>query len=505
MYHPSSVFSVGIGSEPVQPQSFEALHGQQLKDRFSQGSFGSWDIRFEFENGAIDAQFSVNGGILLVATGHVVYHPPENGEDGDKDLAIAPQQRRKGFVHTFFLVSTVGPGNKKSFSVQNDILRFLQDDEEKTVIASNTTQDEEMLVTEPAVQLPSTVQDPPLSEVMHSTDDVNAEGDLTTAAQTSEVKDAPGGGVEESKESVFEDDQLQYDSPVDEDGTKTTGEELGVDQEPVRGDMDEVKQVAKEGTVATNGNKLEPVVTEEPSQGAAAVAKPPPGSWASLVASGKGQATSSAPSTPARSVGMGPKAASPAPTQAKPVTNQSSTDGPGNSTTNGSASNGSVGNNVGSNSASNNNKVESSATNRQPRISKRDPDCTLVIKNIAAETSETDVREMFEPFANETGTKVQGLTVSAGRGIAFVDFNSPKPVLAAVDKVKDQPMELHGNTLEIYQKTADQQNRRRNQGGRGNYRGGGQPGNGRHQYRRSGSGSGRGGDRGGGRGRGGRS
>mmetsp|Transcript_1586 Transcript_1586/g.4342 ORF Transcript_1586/g.4342 Transcript_1586/m.4342 type:complete len:167 (-) Transcript_1586:289-789(-) len=135
--------------------------------------------------------------------------------------------------------------------------------------------------------------------------------------------------------------------------------------------------------------------------------------------------------------------------------------------------------------------------NTRNQRGKRDPDCTLVIKNITSDTTEADVRGLFEPFAGETGTKVIGLTVSGARSIAFVDFDSPKPVLAAVEKFKENPSQLNGRNLEIYQKTADQ--KRRNQGGRGGY-GGGRQGNGR-QYRRSGSGAGR--DRGGGGGRGG--
>ena len=101
-----------------------------------------------------------------------------------------------------------------------------------------------------------------------------------------------------------------------------------------------------------------------------------------------------------------------------------------------------------------------------------------------------------------------GCTVSAHKGLAFGDYDSPKPVLAAVEKHKKEALKLKGFTLDIYQKTVDKPSSRRNQGGRGAGRGNQSGGGGGRPYRRSGSGVGRGerggGGGGGGRGRGGR-
>jgi len=67
--------------------------------------------RVDFEHGAIDAQESINGGILLVVTGH---------------MFLPRKVKSLHFVHTFFLNNNSAPGMKKQFLVKNDILRFLE-------------------------------------------------------------------------------------------------------------------------------------------------------------------------------------------------------------------------------------------------------------------------------------------------------------------------------------------------------------------------------------------
>merc|ERR1711971_771085 len=49
-----------------------------------------------------------------------------------------------------------------------------------------------------------------------------------------------------------------------------------------------------------------------------------------------------------------------------------------------------------------------SSNKNNTRPPKRDPDCTLVIKNIAENTKEADVLGLFEPFATQTKAKVVG-------------------------------------------------------------------------------------------------
>lgn len=141
--------------------------------------------------------------------------------------------------------------------------------------------------------------------------------------------------------------------------------------------------------------------------------------------------------------------------------------------------------------------------NNNMRPPKRDPDCTLVIKNLADNTKEADVLGLFEPFAAQTKTRVVGITVAAHRGIAFVDYDSINPVMKAVGQHKEEPMRLFGRVLEVDQKTAEQRARRAanrggggpGSGGGGNHNGGGvnRYGSGRGHRRRDGRGGGRGG------------
>jgi len=164
-YQPNlSVLSHGIGSEPgTPPRLFEHRAAATAADagggddprgddvavlRFYRHPDVASDvgcpIRFEFEHGAIDAQVSVNGGVLLAVTGHVLYLTGGGGnnnhvnadddEEDEEDSAFV----RKAFVHTFFL-GNMTKGTKRSYYVHNDILRFLDDErgEDRTVVTDN--------------------------------------------------------------------------------------------------------------------------------------------------------------------------------------------------------------------------------------------------------------------------------------------------------------------------------------------------------------------------------
>lgn len=65
---------------------------------------------FDFGRGAIDAQETIQGGILLVVTGH---------------MKLPNTEKVKAFVHTFFLNNGAPPGKKRQFYVHNDILRVI--------------------------------------------------------------------------------------------------------------------------------------------------------------------------------------------------------------------------------------------------------------------------------------------------------------------------------------------------------------------------------------------
>lgn len=398
-YQPTSYLSQGVGSQHTEPAVFDKDNVALLKDRFYLAQSGGEEgcpLRFEFEHGAIDAQLSVNGGVLLVVTGHLVYMSSDDEEDGeDEDIS---QERRKAFVHTFFLGSMV-VGSKRSYYVHNDVLRFLHEDEEKVEAVSKlpiheTKEEVTTVVTETVEEVTLSVE--PV---------VSVEPDV--------VVDAPGGGVEESKEvSLEEEEEKAFLAPA-------LAEETQIDA---------------------------PVETKS--------AKPvAPGSWASMVARSGTSAgsSSSGPSTPVR-----PSAgASKAPTTSKPKTAAPVTA-----------------------------RVVDAAekTTGGARGGKRDPDCTLVIKNLSEDVTEADILDMFESFAAKAEATIVGTTVSAHKGIAFIDFSSAAPVLAAVEQHANAPLQLKGRELDIYQKTLEQKGRGGgkgrgvNKGGQSNgsaYRGGG--------------------------------
>lgn len=484
-YQPTSFLSQGKGSQPTQPELFESVQQIHLKERFVLEGYEECPIRFEFERGAIDAQVSVNGGVLLVVTGHLVYLRPAVAEDeevvqDDNDESL--QKRRKAFVHTFFLGS-ISSGQKRSYYVHNDILRFLNEDDESIPASAPVPAP----VTVPTKATKAEKKVAPL-KVAELEPKVEAAATATTNGVEAHTK-ASGGGVEETKER-----EVKVVAAVAAATTAT--KEPEVVTTPVKekkapgGGVEESKEVTPEGDIKTATGTL---------QGAEKLnkPKPPPGSWASLVARAPTSASSTpTPGTPSRAapapkvspVPAAPAAAKPKPVQAAPAPTGAESK-PDNA---------------------NNSKANANTTTRT--MTKRDPDCTLVIKNIDAATTEPDVIGLFGPFAAETDSKIVGITVSANRGIAFVDYDAAAPVLKAVEQHGKEPMQIRGRVLDMYQKTLEQRGRRggggggQGQGGRGGYRGGGQQdggyrggGGGRQQYRggrggRGGRGDGRGGD-----------
>lgn len=464
-YQPAtSVVTVGTGSDPAVdvPDIAEAAA------RFHQTHDADGPVRFEFEHGAIDAQVSVNAGVLLAVTGHMVHVSTET---------------RKAFVHTFFLGSTTSGqnSNKRSYYVHNDILRFLHQEEENgakvqkpdVVIASveqvaaaaTAVVEEDVKEMEPPMpvlveEVSSGVDaDVGVEFIPVHTVEKEEEAVVALAVETAIAdlihEEAPGNGVEESKEVVLEDND-------DVTATTTTKKKAAV----------------------------------------------PPGSWASLVA--RKPAVATPPATPNRlekgnhsnnkgtntsnSAKQAPTPVKAAPEPALPVPTVTTT-----TTT----------------SAAETNNINSSKPpqTHQPRQSKRDPDCTLVIKNIDANVTEAEIRALFEPFTADTTATVIGCTVQAHRGIAFVDYDSAEPVLKAVKQQTEvTAFAIRDRKLEIYQKTVEQRNRSGGGSARGAHRGGyrGGSGGGRdvHQSRGGGEGrgdGGRGGDRNFRRGTGGRS
>lgn len=447
-YRPSSVLSHGEGNNPTSPVTMDSLGdspAKDMKDRFFSWAASESDpVRFELEHGAIDAQESVNGGVLLVVTGHMYL--------GDV---------RKAFCHTFFLNLSAPDSKKRSYYVHNDVLRFLHESEpplkEAALSSVQETEEENDNDNEKALD-ESKGDDQQPQEAQHPK---SLPQTLEPAPQTKEEEQTPSQietltpeeqeeGVEESKEEPedSEDDQQLTDAPTEEEGVEESKEEP---------EEEEKEQIVHKDATKDN--------TDKDSTPAPQTPRATPGSWASLVASGGNTTpTQTAPPTPPAPKPSVPKPVPKPPKSAEPEPKER----------------------------------EQIAKQEHKSRHKRDPDCTIVVKNVPHDTKESDVRTMFEPFATQSKASIIGINVSAHKGLAFVDYDNVAPVLAIIAKDKEGPFTMGGRTLEVEQKTLDIRRRE----GRRNFRSG-SPGNGysrrnnnSHQRHRGG---GRG-DRGGGRG-----
>ena len=502
-YQPAlSALSVGRSN----CDSTAVLH-EAAAARFS-GAFDGSDasvensIRFEFERGAIDAQASVNNAILVVATGSVVLSHPENGSSG--------KEREKAFVHTFFLGSLMS-GTKRSYYIHNDILRFLEEPE-VTAVETSTSIDT-AVAKETGMQ---EEKDLVTTKKSKSVTGPVADAGFTTLAEETTVV-APHVPIDSSNVPIIAEDTVQVDEPPAVVRTASTS-----DQDKTR-----PSATTKSSATATASTKLDDKITtsarttstirtndEAPGRGveetkeailadeestpkskaAIPAAKP---NWASVA---RAQTTApTPPATPVRSVttdkdsNINSHKAANTPKSGGVGTEASPNAAPGKSNTISPAAA----------PAPTSTKPQSKSSS-VPRIAskQRDPECTLVIKNIGTDTVEGDIRALFEPFATSTQTKIVGCTVSGSRGIAFVDYDSVEPVVKAVDQQSIEAFYVRERKLEIYQKTAEQRPRISVRGGgRGSdgigHSGKGSGGRGR-DYRRKNSGSGGRGDRGGG-------
>ncbi|GKZ01071.1 hypothetical protein MPSEU_001058800 [Mayamaea pseudoterrestris] len=429
-YQPSSLQSTGTSSNPSEASG--AKTAEAAADRFP-ASVGL--RRFEFCHGAIDAQVTGNSGILVVVTGQVIYttktsEEDEHGNDDDDDEV----ERCQAFCHTFVLNPISTSQGKRSFYVQNDILRFL---DEKLTTTSTISHHESM-------------EDNHVDEVDAAEKDVS--NGTTISAAEGDV--SPGGGVEETKEIVLDEDDGEVSPVADLEENETL---------PAETEETEVQEMV--GTEQAKEENFGAAATDDAAEISKSTSKL--SSWASLAAKPP------APSTPSRKV--------PAASSASPAANNKASNSeqmPASTATAASTAPSPI---------ASKGKTPASVKPVHTPISKRDPDFTLVVKNIASKTNEPDVVNMFETFAKDTDTAIVSITVAANKGIAFLDFNAAAPVVAIVEQHKQEAFKLHGKTLDIFQKSSERV-RKFGPGGRG---GGGGPGG--RQHRGGGGRSGRGG------------
>lgn len=506
-YQPDSTVTRGMEpSSPAAPAPFavapanggdgsDSSPGERVRQAFF--SWAGEGVVIDFERGAIDAQESIGGGILLVVTGRA-YLP--GSEDGCPAKA-SPSP----FVHTFFLNNNAGAGRKKMFLISNDILRFL----DAPVEAAPATETDEapVVVEEPAVveeapAAPAAVEEP--EPVVEEPEPVVEEPEPVAPVEETavEAEPAPAEPVEfepsAEEEKVVEEDES---APAEEVALEVVDVEPAADEEKADAETSSAgsDEASPAASPSADGNKkkknrkkrggksrsrsnspqkeeeAKPVEEETPE-------KPKvPGSWASLVASGGGSAqktTAAAPDSAGKKggrKGASPKTSRSGPTAEKDTassTQESTAKAPPQSQPAKDAAAAAAKAAVSSSPAA--------PTSKDTRQDRRIPEATLFIRNIPDKTTEPEIRGLFESHGAKTGHKITGITLNTNRGFCFVDFDGTAAVDAIVSEantslVKDQrtgrkvtsSFMVHGRVLDVERKVQPDRNKGRGSGGAG--------------------------------------
>lgn len=417
-YQPDSTVSRGMEpSAPTDPSSVadvisaptngeETTQGERVRKTFfdwagkgiDEGGEDTDDIlRIELQGGAIDAQESVGGGILLVVTGHM-YLPGKSSE------------KAYSFVHTFFLNNGAPPGRKKQFYVKNDILRFLEPavvEEEEEVAVKEAVEEPEVAE---VAETPETQAEEPTPESEEAPVEV---AETAEAAELIEYEPA----AEEEKVEVAEEEvqepmaelSIEEEPAADEEKIDvSTSSEESPPPSPTSVEGKKKRRRRRGGKSRSRSNSPGNADAEEDK---GEQQPKPPSSWANLVASGatkKAESSASDNKKGSKSKGGSSKpdektSAKSAPAKAPPQSQPPTKD---------------------------------SATQPQATQNKRTPEATLFIRNIPDPTKEEEIRALFEPHGNATGNKILGITLNTNRGFCFVDFDGQAAVDAIVDEAK---------------------------------------------------------------------
>lgn len=463
---PSDCADVLSGPDPgerVRKAFFEwAGSGVDLRDDDDAAAASSSDLlRIDFERGAIDAQESLGGGILLVVTGHM-YLPFRSGKPA-------------GFVHTFFLNNAAAKGKKKQFYVRNDILRFLEDDEENVVengaavgvddgmepavqteesgadagvVAHVETED----VSQPVVvETEPEIEEEPVQIPVEITDFVDQDADYDAPAAEEEkieivqnleeepslIQDEPA--AEEEKIDLTATDDSPADSPV----------ASPISDAAKRGKRNRRKKGGKSSRSNSPSDK-EDEPTPDPAANKEDTPEKPktPGSWASLVATGQPKKTDDGKKGGGRR--SSPKSRShDKPAAAVASTNHESKPPPQD-------------------------RKESTPPSSAAAAptAQRTPEATLFIRNVPDATKESEIRALFEPFAAVSGNKILGITLNPNRGFCFVDFDAVSVVDAVVSEAENSLVKeartgrkvsssfmAHGRVLDVERKVKAEANK----------------------------------------------
>lgn len=479
-YKPDSVISHALlPSVPATPQTFsemsKSVAGAVSEGEESPGGGASmifqWcravdenhKVCFDFGRGAIDAQETVNGGILLVVTGHMGL--PQQDASNDDGM--------KRFVHTFFLNNSAPAGKKRQFYVHNDVLRFLDEgvvatslvseeegdkaseshstehvvlkDQGSTkmeangvdeVVAKQQMKDKETAAAD--MDTPQTTTDK--AEDVAEEDVTGKESLKASTAGVAEIADNVGHGeikreVEKQTEIAEKDNVMTEEERIDEsekkkDSYKSTMSEDSSEKifksddkkdKTAGTSQDKKARKNKSRGRSRKSRSSSPTDGSKSTKGKKAGVS---GSWASLVAGGSGP---SAVAAAAANVASGL-------TKEDKDIVRLGKDAQEQKIESGKKSSAGV-------SEKQKKTEEVVVTEQQTPISskkaaaaQRTPEATILIKNISDKVKESEIRALFEPYASKLQKKILSITLLSNRGFCFVDFDS-KDVVDEVMKI----------------------------------------------------------------------
>lgn len=493
-YQLDSTVSRGMEpSAPATPSPFDLGNGDSdspgervRKAFFEWAGVGAVDdnhaLSIDFERGAIDAQESINGGILVVVTGHML---------------LPGSSKEKPFVHTFFLNNAAGPGSrKKQFLVKNDILRFLEPvivEVEEIVEEVKVEIEVAAVVEEPVaavvVEEPVVVIEPPTPVPL-------VEEPILVSPPV--IEPIPLEPVE--YEPSADEEKVEEEDEIEEPLTMVQPEIVEVDSaaEEEKIDVTEISSAASDSSPATtptsDGKKSKrnrkkrggksrsrsnsPRKEEEEPKEESPEKPKTPGSWASLVASSSGPKSTEGKKgrrgSPKSSRGRSDKTSNVQDSAKAPPQSQPAKEPSAAAVT-----------------------PTTAAPQSQGIQTQRTPEATLFIRNIPDKTLESQIRTLFEPHGVATGNKILGITLNPNRGFCFVDFDGAAAVLAIVNEaasslVKDprtgrkieSSFMVHGRVLDVEKKVQSERSKANSGGGSGGG-GGGSGGGGGRRYNRS--------------------
>lgn len=516
-----------LPSVPAQPKT--------LADLTKEGQIFQWcrpqenSLCFDFGSGAIDAQETINGGILLVVTGHIKLRM---GDEGD-------QVMRK-FVQTFFLNNGAAAGKKRQFYVHNDVLRFLdggidlsdgdsEDDPEDDAIPDDARVEADN-GREAGIRVGKTTQESSVLDVMVGGNVENDVGDRDSHRSTMEdlvigeklsnesQKNHPTDNVNndrDEKEELKEEKDIVEDTNINrkEDDVKehsflvgSTKNSYNVKPEEKKTSMKTVSE--KKSNVGNTNHEKKSRKNKSrsrsrksrsfsPTDGSKSKKIDVHSSWASLVAGGSGpSAVAAAAASAAAKIAKEEKSTSTNlfisnDCEIKKETLDSkhkseSTRKPSNKESTGTPPD---------QQSKRQQQEQDKKTNANAQ---RSPEATILIKNIPDKAKEAEIRNMFEPYAAKLQKRILGITLLASRGFCFVDFDSKavvdeivkavqteRAVTAGADKdgeggvdsVSSKKFVLNGKLLDVGRKVPDKIGNRgrgfRRSASPGNNRGGG--------------------------------